>query len=193
MVLGSGKVIDFFEQGGSLMSAAQGMVGTAIGSGEQSEADPEELRAAYLQLLHLVERLHRQLLDVIKDELERLGQTDINSVQALLLYNIGDAELTPGELRSRGHYLGSNVSYNLKQLVDKGYIRDQRSDVDRRSKRVSLTQAGLSVRDRFAELFDRQLASVQQVGGVDMEQMLKTNKSLQRLERFWADQVRYRL
>ena len=193
MVLGSGKVIDFFEQGGSLMSAAQGMVGTAIGSGEQSEADPEELRAAYLQLLHLVERLHRQLLDVIKDELERLGQTDINSVQALLLYNIGDAELTPGELRSRGHYLGSNVSYNLKQLVDKGYIRDQRSDVDRRSKRVSLTQAGLSVRDRLAELFNRQLASVQQVGGVDMEQMLKTNKTLQRLERFWADQVRYRL
>ncbi|MEZ5921697.1 MAG: MarR family transcriptional regulator [Parvularculaceae bacterium] len=175
------------------MSAAQGMVGAVIGRGEQSEADPEELRAAYLQLLHLVERLHRQLLDVIKDELERLGQTDINSVQALLLYNIGDAELTPGELRSRGHYLGSNVSYNLKQLVDKGYIRDQRSDVDRRSKRVSLTQAGLSVRDRLAELFDRQLASVQQVGGVDMEQMLKTNKSLQRLERFWADQVRYRL
>lgn len=169
------------------------MVGTAIGQGGKTQADPESLRAAYLQLLHLVERLHRQLLDVIKDELERLGQTDINSVQALLLYNIGDAELTPGELRSRGHYLGSNVSYNLKQLVDKGYIRDQRSDVDRRSKRVSLTQSGLGVRDRLAELFERQLGSVEQVGGVDTALMEQTNKSLQRLERFWADQVRFRL
>jgi DNA-binding MarR family transcriptional regulator len=164
-----------------------------IGGGKQSKPDPESLRASYLQLLHLVERLHRQLLDVIKDELERLGQTDINSVQALLLYNIGDAELTPGELRSRGHYLGSNVSYNLKQLIDKGYIRDQRSDTDRRSKRVSLTAQGLHVRDKLAELYERQLASVEQVGGVDVDLLDQTNKSLQRLERFWADQIRYRL
>ncbi len=166
-----------------------------IGFSEQSgvKSNPDELKAGYLQLLHLVERLHRQLLDVIKDELERLGQTDINSVQALLLYNIGDAELTPGELRSRGHYLGSNVSYNLKQLVEKNYISDQRSNTDRRSKRVSLTPAGLKVRDCLACLFERQLGSIEQVGGVNMSLMEDTNKTLQRLERFWADQVRFRL
>jgi DNA-binding MarR family transcriptional regulator len=156
-------------------------------------AEKEALRTSYLQLLHLVERLHRQLLDVIKDELERIGQTDINSVQALLLYNIGEAELTPGELRSRGHYLGSNVSYNLKQLIDKGYIRDQRSSVDRRSKRVSLTESGLEVRDRLAALYERQLSSVEQVASVDLAQIEQTNRSLQRLERFWTDQVRFRL
>ena len=176
------------------MTAVERVVTTdVIGASEKSESDPDVLRSAYLQLLHLVERLHRQLLDVIKDELERLGQTDINSVQALLLYNIGDAELTPGELRSRGHYLGSNVSYNLKQLIDKGYIREQRSDTDRRSKRVSLTAGGVHVRDKLAELFERQLNSVEQVGGVDVELIGQTNKSLKRLERFWADQVRYRL
>lgn len=175
------------------MAAAERANAGAQGLRTDKSAVSEGLRPAYLQLLHLVERLHRQLLDVIKDELERLGQTDINSVQALLLYNIGEAELTPGELRSRGHYLGSNVSYNLKQLVDKGYIRDVRSDVDRRSKRVSLTASGLNVRDRLTELFDRQLGSVEQVGGVDLGLMEQTNKSLQRLERFWADQVRYRL
>ncbi|NWG71190.1 MAG: winged helix DNA-binding protein [Parvularculaceae bacterium] len=157
------------------------------------QPERESLKTSYLQLLHLVERLHRQLLDVIKDELERIGQTDINSVQALLLYNIGEAELTPGELRSRGHYLGSNVSYNLKQLIDKGYIQDQRSSVDKRSKRVSLTPAGLEVRARLAALYDRQLASVEQVGGVDLALIEQTNKALQRLERFWADQVRFRL
>ena len=170
------------------------MQSEVIGQGETVVGtDPKELEASYLQLLHLVERLHRQLLDVIKDELERLGQTDVNSVQALLLYNIGDAELTPGELRSRGHYLGSNVSYNLKQLVEKGYIRDERSATDRRSKRVSLTETGLAVRDSLAALFQRQLGSVEQVGGVNHQLMEDTNKALQRLERFWADQVRFRL
>ncbi|MEM9495109.1 MAG: MarR family transcriptional regulator [Pseudomonadota bacterium] len=177
------------------MSVNGALQSDVIGHNESavSEGDPSVLEAGYLQLLHLVERLHRQLLDVIKDELERLGQTDINSVQALLLYNIGDAELTPGELRSRGHYLGSNVSYNLKQLVEKGYIKDERSNTDRRSKRVSLTQSGLDVRDSLAGLFDRQLASVEQVGGVNQELIETTNKALQRLERFWADQVRFRL
>lgn len=164
-----------------------------IGVGAASVTQPSALKGGYLQLLHLVERLHRQLLDVIKDELERVGQTDINSVQALLLYNIGEAELTPGELRSRGHYLGSNVSYNLKQLIDKGYIRDQRSHVDRRSKRVSLTASGIEIRDRVAALFDRQLGSVEQVGGVDLALIESTNKTLQRLERFWSDQIRFRL
>ncbi|MEL6791152.1 MAG: MarR family transcriptional regulator [Pseudomonadota bacterium] len=151
------------------------------------------MQESYLQLLHLVERLHRQLLDVIKDELERLDCDDINSVQALLLYNIGDAVLTPGELRSRGHYLGSNVSYNLKQLVEKGYIQDQRSSTDRRSKRVSLTPLGHEIRDKLSGLFLRQLESVEAVGGISLDRMTDTNTALQRLERFWIDQVRYRL
>lgn len=176
------------------MAAVEKALATGvIGAGAVEQTDPDVLRASYLQLLHLVERMHRQLLDVIKDELERLNQTDINSVQALLLYNIGDAELTPGELRSRGHYLGSNVSYNLKQLIDKGYIREQRSDTDRRSKRVSLTPGGELIRDKLSELFERQLNSIEQVGGVDVALIDQTNKALKRLERFWADQVRFRL
>ncbi|MEM1398216.1 MAG: MarR family transcriptional regulator [Pseudomonadota bacterium] len=176
-----------------MAAVEQAIESGVIGASEERVTDPEALRSSYLQLLHLVERMHRQLLDVIKDELERLGQGEINSVQALLLYNIGDAELTPGELRSRGHYLGSNVSYNLKQLIDKGYISEQRSDTDRRSKRVSLTSTGELIRDSLSELFERQLSSIEQVGGVDVELIDQTNKALKRLERFWSDQVRYRL
>ena len=149
--------------------------------------------ASYLDVLTLVERLHRLLLDVIKDELDRLDCGDINSVQALLLYNIGDSVLTPGELRSRGHYLGSNVSYNLKQLVEKGYIQDQKSATDKRSKRVSLTPLGFEVRDKISSLFMRQLESVENVGGIELDSIHSTNTALQRLERFWIDQVRYRL
>lgn len=99
-----------------------------IGGAPQEAPDQEGLKVSYLKALDLIERLHRQLLDVIKDDLERSGQSDINAVQALLLFNIGDAELTAGELRTRGHYLGSNVSYNLKKLVESGYIFHKRSE-----------------------------------------------------------------
>ncbi len=147
----------------------------------------------YLELLQLVERLHRQLLDVVKDELDREGLDDLNSVQALLLFNIGDQELTAGELRTRGHYLGSNVSYNLKTLVDAGYIRHERSAVDRRSVRVSLTESGSAVRAQLNKLFERQAASLQAVGGVDTDQLPAMNTALARIERFWADHIRFRM
>ena len=99
----------------------------------------------YLEALSLVERLHRLLLDVIKDEFERVGVLEINAVQALLLFNIGDNEVTAGELKSRGYYQGSNVSYNLKKLVEMGYMHHQRCEIDRRSVRVRLTPLGRDV------------------------------------------------
>src|SRR5713101_5708174 len=111
------------------------------------EVGSERIRATYLEALTLVERLHRRLLDVIKDEFERRSRSDINSVQALLLYNIGEKELTAGELRTRGYYLGSNVSYNLKKLVEMGFLDHQRSRIDRRSVRIKLTEKGGEVRD----------------------------------------------
>ncbi|MGK0266287.1 MAG: DNA-binding MarR family transcriptional regulator [Maricaulis sp.] len=147
----------------------------------------------YLELLQLVERLHRQLLDVVKDELDRESLDDLNSVQALLLFNIGDQELTAGELRTRGHYLGSNVSYNLKKLVDAGYIRHERSAVDRRAVRVSLTESGNAVCARLCALFDRQGVSLSPVGGVDADSLPAVNTALSRIERFWADHIRFRM
>ena len=153
----------------------------------------EAFRDEYLQALRLIERLHRLLLDVIKDEFERSGDNELNSVQALLLYNIGDLELTAGELRSRGYYLGSNVSYNLKKLVDMGYIHYKRSETDKRSVRVSLTERGKEACAIVANLYQRQLASVETVGEVRQSDFQNLNRSLVRLERFWSDQIRYRL
>ncbi len=153
----------------------------------------EDTKSLYLDALTLVERLHRRLLDVIKDEFDRMGRSDVNSVQALLLFNIGDAELTAGELRTRGYYLGSNVSYNLKKLVDSGFIHHQRSRVDRRSVRVSLTEKGLEVARIVDELYNRHVQSIEKVGGISKEDFKHLNKCLQRLERFWTDQILYRL
>ena len=125
----------------------------------------QELAAPYLEALTLVERLHRRLLDVIKDEFDRRGRSDINSVQALLLFNIGDSELTAGELRTRGYYLGSNVSYNLKKLVEMGYLHHQRSRLDRRSVRISLTDKGREVHEIVQTLYDKHVRTLEQVGG----------------------------
>jgi len=150
-------------------------------------------KAAYLEALTYVERLHRRLLDVIKDELDRIGCSEINSVQALLLFNIGDAEMTAGELRTRGHYLGSNVSYNLKKLVEADYISHQRSRLDRRSVRVRLTDKGRAICKAIDELYNKHCRSVAEVGDISNEELVQINNTLHKLERFWTDQILYRL
>ena len=152
-----------------------------------------EIRPVYLESLTLVERLHRRLLDVIKDEFDRRGRSDVNSVQALLLYNIGDKELTAGELRTRGYYLGSNVSYYVKKLVEMGYLHHARSRVDRRSVRISLAEKGREVHKIVASLYDKHVLTVEQIGGVSADEFKRMNQALSRLERFWTDQIRYRL
>ena len=159
-----------------------------------ARAEPmSEVRPVYLEALTLVERLHRRLLDVIKDEFDRRGRSDINSVQALLLYNIGDKELTAGELRTRGYYLGSNVSYNVKKLVEMGYLHHARSRVDRRAVRISLTDSGREVHRIVASLYDKHVMTVEQIGGITCDEFRQVNQALVRLERFWTDQIRYRL
>jgi DNA-binding MarR family transcriptional regulator len=152
-----------------------------------------EVRPVYLESLTLVERLHRRLLDVIKDEFDRRGRSDVNSVQALLLYNIGDKELTAGELRTRGYYLGSNVSYNVKKLVETGYLHHARSRIDRRAVRISLTDKGRDVHEVVAGLYDKHVTTVEQIGGISSDEFKRLNVALVRLERFWTDQIRYRL
>jgi DNA-binding MarR family transcriptional regulator len=168
---------------------------TALKS-EVSQARTEritEVRPIYLEALTLVERLHRRLLDVIKDEFDRRSRSDVNALQALLLYNIGDKELTAGELRTRGYYLGSNVSYNVKKLVETGYLHHSRSRVDRRAVRISLTDKGRDVHKIIAGLYDKHIGTVEQIGGISCNEFGQLNLALTRLERFWTDQIRYRL
>ena len=146
---------------------------------------------SYLEALALVERLHRLLLDVIKDEFERINVLEINPVQALLLFNIGENEVTAGELKPRGYYQGSNVSYNLKKMVEMGYMHHQRSEIDRRSVRVRLTEKGRSIRDIVAELFARHADGLQSKGVLGSEGIEDITSSLRRVERYWTDQIRY--
>lgn len=168
------------------------MVGLAL---EDTTAPSTEQQSTseYQKALSLVERLHRQLLDVVKDDLERAGHDDLTPVQALLIYNIGDAEWSAGELKTRGFYLGSNVSYNLKKLHDLGYVESGKSSRDKRQIRLRLTAEGTALRAQLAGMFARHAATLRPVGGVETPDLEASNKTLTRLERFWADQIRFRL
>ncbi len=146
---------------------------------------------AYLESLQILERLHRLMLDLVKDEFERLARTDLTPVQGMLIYNLGAAEVTAGELRTRGMYQGSNVSYNLKKLVELGYVHHERCEMDRRSVRVRLTPEGQAVRDCVAALFTRHAEGLEVSGVLDDPPIEGVNLQWRRVERFWAEQIRY--
>jgi DNA-binding MarR family transcriptional regulator len=148
------------------------------------------VRQPYYDSILLIERLHRHFLEVLKTELDRLGIQDINNVQSLILYNIGDDELTVGELTARGYYLGSNVSYNVKKMVENGYLGQERSPHDRRSVRVRLSDKGLSLRDKISAMFERQITALDKAGLND-DELLKANETMRKLERFWSSSLDY--
>jgi DNA-binding MarR family transcriptional regulator len=144
----------------------------------------------YLDTIRLIERLHRRFLDVIKTELDRLGVEDINNVQTLILSNISEDQLTVGELTARGYYLGSNVSYNVKKLVENGYLVQERSTHDRRMTRIKLSPKGLALCERINQLYERSAAEL--AGGVVTPDSLgSTNNVLSALERYWSSSISY--
>lgn len=162
---------------------------TAPSTADQTAAN---LALLYVDSLRLVERLHRHLLDVIKDEFERTHAYEISSVCALLLFNIGKETITASAIQTRSYYLGSNVSYNLKKLVEGSYLHRARGP-DRRSVLVGLTEKGMEIAAVVDRLYDRQVRRLAEVDVMTVEDFHKVGRSLQRLERFLSDQVSYRL
>ena len=147
-------------------------------------------KGLYLEALQLIERLHRQFLDVVKAELDREAIKDCNNIQALILYNIGEDEMTVGELTTRGYYLGSNVTYNLKKLVENGFVDQERSAHDRRSVRIKLSEKGLVLHAFMEKLYHKHVVTLNE-GVIETEALGDINEALRTLERFWADQLRF--
>lgn len=144
----------------------------------------------YYEAIQLIERLHRHFLDVLKVELDKKGIQDINNVQSMILYNIGDDEMTVGELTIRGYYLGSNVSYNVKKMVENGYLVQERSVHDKRSIRVKLSEKGLELKNMISDMFKRHEAEIE--GSEITDERLNTvSDTMKMLERFWAQQTNF--
>jgi DNA-binding MarR family transcriptional regulator len=145
------------------------------------------LKEVYSESILLIERLHRRFLDVVKTELDRLKIDDINNIQTLILYNINSEQLTIGELTNRGYYLGSNVSYNVKKLVENNYLVQERAPHDKRSTRIKLSEKGLQLCQKIDELYLRNVESLSKEMDVNALNLL--NKTLTQLERFWTDYI----
>ena len=148
------------------------------------------MRHSYHDAVFLVERVHRHFLEVVKSDLDRQGIQDINNVQALILYNIGKDEMTVGELTARGYYLGSNVSYNVKKMVENDYLKQERSPHDKRSIRVKLSDKGLALHKRLEEHMEKQVAALP-ASGITADELVKVSEILKKLERFWSGMVNY--
>jgi DNA-binding MarR family transcriptional regulator len=148
------------------------------------------VRHAYYEAVLLVERVHRHFLEVVKTDLDRHGIQDINNVQALILYNIGTDEMTVGELTARGYYLGSNVSYNVKKMVENQYLTHERSPHDRRSVRIKLSEKGLLLHKKINESLDKQVAALAGAQ-ITQEELMQSSEVLRKLERFWTGMINY--
>lgn len=145
------------------------------------------MKAVYTESVLMIERLHRRFLDVVNTELERTRTDDINNVQALILYNINSEEMTIGELTSRGYYLGSNVSYNVKKLVENEYLLQEKAPHDKRSVRIRLSPKGLALVKRIDDLYQRTVDLLAK--SMDNNALENMNKSLSTLERVWSDYI----
>ncbi len=143
------------------------------------------MKAAYLETISLIERLHRQCLEVVKTDLDQRGVRDLNNVQALILFNVGEEEYSVGELTQRGYYLGSNVSYNVKKMVEHGYLIQERSPHDRRSFHVRASDKGVEIFRRLNKVFDEHtgLLDAAQIGKSELD---SANTALRRLLQFWS-------
>lgn len=148
------------------------------------------MKKAYLETIALVERLHRECLEVIKADLDRQGIRDLNNVQAMILFNIGSDVLSVGELTNRGYYLGSNVSYNVKKMVENGYLIQERSPHDRRAVHVRLSEKALAVVQKMHDMYDKHLQALNTETFKEGE-LDGVNLTLRRLERFWAASMDY--
>lgn len=160
---------------------------------DTQEAGPGDIGGSFLKSLSLLEQAHRRLHDVVKDDLERGGERSLTGVQALLLYEIGEGEAPASVLRARGAFAGTSLSYNVKKLQEGGYLVQTRSEDDKRTVTLCLTERGKKIRTRVEKLFAKQATALEPTASVRADDLSQFNKTMSRLERFWSDQIRYRL
>ncbi|WP_375292956.1 MULTISPECIES: MarR family transcriptional regulator [Ensifer] len=165
----------------------------AVGSAPEHDNIDQESEASvvtYFELARMMERASRRFTGLLRAELTKLGVDDIGPAQAMVLLAIGDAEVSVAELLDRGHYVGSNVSYYLKQLGDGEYIDRAASQRDRRSARIKLSEKGKQLCDalrKAAGAYERVLSHGEQ----DRRNLETAFQTLHRLELVWGNATRY--
>jgi DNA-binding MarR family transcriptional regulator len=163
---------------GQLPTRCAGSVGYRV-----KECDMIE---SYLEAVALIERLHRNYRNLVRESLDRIGSHDINSVQALILFNIGATKIAVNEVRTHGNYFGSNTGYIIKKLIANGYLLHERSPRDLRSVDIWLSNKGRSICDRLIEMHNQHIRMFPELDrDPDLDRTVWT---LRQIEQFWIDQ-----
>lgn len=159
-------------------------------NGDGDLDDGPERRLSAFDLARVIERVSRRFLDYLRLELGKLGIEDISPAQVMILLTIGQGEIAVRDLLDRGHYGGSNASYNLKQLVESGYLDRTASPRDRRLAKISLSPKGQMLCERLRLLDETSQFGPRSENGTDAD-LLTTHETLRRLEQWWNDSLRY--
>lgn len=146
------------------------------------------MKDLYFEVINQIERLHRLFLDVVSKEIARIDVTDINNVQALILYNVGENKMTISELTQRGYYLGSNVSYNVKKLVTQGYLDQEASSHDKRASFIKATNHGLEIFKHLDQTFGQQAKKMCELY-FSHKAFPTLSDDLKKIEIFWRDAI----
>jgi len=160
-----------------------------LASGMSQEIHPKEAKQDFNTAIALVERLHQKLHDLLSLALEEADAGEVSAVQALLIYNLGENEIMVGELKTRGFYLGTNVSYNLKKLVQLGYVRQVQATHDKRATRVSLTTKGHKVRQIVEILYNNNIRKILATCPLEYEEIRKAEEVLRIWDQFWGQEL----
>ena len=85
----------------------------------------------YLESIALIEKIYRLFLDVLKFELQKIRALDLNQTQAMILMYVGNQKMSISEIVEKGNFVGSNVSYNVKKLIQSKYVTQESSEFDK--------------------------------------------------------------
>ncbi|MEQ8965139.1 MAG: winged helix DNA-binding protein [Azospirillaceae bacterium] len=147
---------------------------------------------SYHELTRLLERLHRRHLDVVRIDLAAEGIEDVTPAQAMLLMDIGEAEISIRDLIERGYYLASTATYNIRKLAELGYVDQTRSPSDRRQVRLKLTDRGLDLVARVRAGHPQVANAEGEESDAWRERLAEAARTLRELERAWFDYVSFK-
>jgi len=160
-----------------------------ITSGLMSKVKVEQATSQFIRAVGLIDRLQAKHHEIIARMLEARNLTELTAVQAVMLYNLGDREIMAGEMRSRGIYLGSNVSYNLKKLVGLGYLEQRPSPHDKRASHVRLTEKGKAIHDLVGQTYAAHVQKILATCPIDFQDVINLENILQVVDQFWSQEL----
>jgi DNA-binding MarR family transcriptional regulator len=137
----------------------------------------------YLRIFSLSENLNHTFLQSLKRNLVKNKINDINSIQCLILYNIGTKKINVSDIKNQNYYIGSNVTYNLQKMIENNYLIKEKSLLDGRNQEIKLSKKGLSLYMQLNQIFSEWNKNIKN-NGFSEKDIEEGEKALLRLKAY---------